>query len=101
MTGVTLVLFEIAMDEMYNEVRFVSDDQQMTHTFDQLKHPDISPRVQQIHIRPDFLPGAEEYAQLERSASREIPKTSSPAPAPKIRVLDCVALHDLRRPWNI
>ncbi|KAG6850374.1 hypothetical protein H0H93_014328 [Arthromyces matolae] len=57
--GVSRHLFEIAMDSLYNEFRFVADDKQMVRALKQLKHPSICLRVRHIYIRPDFLPGVD------------------------------------------
>lgn len=75
MMSISRILFEIALDDMYNELQIVSDDQQMVHTLDQLRHPNIGRRVRHIYIRPDFFPGAEEHARLERFTAREASKT--------------------------
>jgi hypothetical protein len=38
MIGINRMLFEIAMDDIYKEVRFISDGRHMITTFKQLKY---------------------------------------------------------------
>ena len=37
MIGVNRLLFELALNDLYEEVRFISDDKEMLKTFKQLK----------------------------------------------------------------
>ncbi|KAF8152232.1 hypothetical protein B0H34DRAFT_800709 [Crassisporium funariophilum] len=60
MIGINRILFEIALDDIYEEVRFVCDDKDTRKTFKQLRHADISNRVRHLLIRPAFLPGLDE-----------------------------------------
>ncbi|KJA23705.1 hypothetical protein HYPSUDRAFT_39538 [Hypholoma sublateritium FD-334 SS-4] len=58
--GVNRTLFELALNDMYEEVRLISDDKDMEKTFNQLKHFNISKRVRHLFIRPSFLPGLDD-----------------------------------------
>lgn len=73
MMGINRTLFELAMNEMYQEIRFIEDGQDMARILDQLKYvhycfdfiqpcdscstsyPHISQRVQHLYIRPGFF----------------------------------------------
>ncbi|TFK70986.1 hypothetical protein BDN72DRAFT_838231 [Pluteus cervinus] len=54
--GVNRTLFELAMDDIYEEVRFIADDKEIRKTFDQLRNPTIARRVRQLYIQPSFFP---------------------------------------------
>ncbi|KAG5649644.1 hypothetical protein H0H81_002718, partial [Sphagnurus paluster] len=66
MMGISRILFEMAMDDIYQELHFESDGDQMLRTFQQLQYPDLARRVQHFYIRPNFLPGAEACGRAER-----------------------------------
>ncbi|KAF8907080.1 hypothetical protein CPB84DRAFT_1844186 [Gymnopilus junonius] len=65
MIGVNRTLFELALNDMYEEVRLISDDKQMIKTLKQLHHQGISGRVRRLFIRPAFLPGITENVDFE------------------------------------
>lgn len=84
MIGVNRTLFELALNDKYEEVRFISDDRQMMKTFRQLqcdflyihfnvmksdphvrRHSGIAERVRHLFIRPAFLPGITEKVKSE------------------------------------
>ncbi|KDR72841.1 hypothetical protein GALMADRAFT_228529 [Galerina marginata CBS 339.88] len=60
MIGVNRTLFELALNDLYEEVRFISDDKVMMKSFKQLRHAGIAKRVRQLFVRPAFLPGLDE-----------------------------------------
>ncbi|KAH9475292.1 hypothetical protein JR316_0012403 [Psilocybe cubensis] len=57
MIGVNRTLFELALNDLYEEVRLISDDKETVKTFKQLHHSGVSKRVRHLFIRPAFLPG--------------------------------------------
>ncbi|KAF8966761.1 hypothetical protein BDZ97DRAFT_1806324 [Flammula alnicola] len=63
MIGVNRILFELALNDLYEEVRFISDDRDTLKTFEQLKHLGIANRVRHLFIRPAFLPGTDEETE--------------------------------------
>ncbi|KAJ2912280.1 hypothetical protein MD484_g8129, partial [Candolleomyces efflorescens] len=60
MMGLNRLLFELAMQDKYEEIRLISDDKNMLSTFEQLRHDNISCLVRRLYIRPAFLPGMDE-----------------------------------------
>ncbi|KAF9467596.1 hypothetical protein BDZ94DRAFT_968545 [Collybia nuda] len=55
MMGINRTLFELATNDMYQEIRFIDDGKEMVRIFDQLKYPHISRRVRHLYIRPGFF----------------------------------------------
>ncbi|KAG5635868.1 hypothetical protein H0H81_009826 [Sphagnurus paluster] len=70
MMGISRILFEMAMDDIYQELHFESDGDQMLRTFQQLQYPNLARRVQHFYIRPNFLPGAEVCGRAERISKK-------------------------------
>ncbi|KDR72827.1 hypothetical protein GALMADRAFT_142557 [Galerina marginata CBS 339.88] len=64
MLGLSRVLFEVVMNDLYEEIRFISDDKAMLKTFDQMKFAGIASRVRRLLIQPAFLPALEERTGL-------------------------------------
>ncbi|PPQ63652.1 hypothetical protein CVT24_004426 [Panaeolus cyanescens] len=60
MMGVNRLLFEMAFNEIYEEIRLIADDEEMLKTCKQLSHQNISQRVKMLLIRPAFLPAISE-----------------------------------------
>ncbi|KIM44131.1 hypothetical protein M413DRAFT_25597 [Hebeloma cylindrosporum] len=55
--GINRLLFELALDDIYEEVRFITDDKQTEKIFLQMERfPSIAKRVRRLLIRPTFLP---------------------------------------------
>ncbi|CAA7263762.1 unnamed protein product [Cyclocybe aegerita] len=72
MIGVNRTLFELALDDIYQEIRFINDDKEMVKSFKQLKHTNIANRVQHLFIRPAFLPGMDEDEQPRSSFRKSL-----------------------------
>ncbi|KJA16056.1 hypothetical protein HYPSUDRAFT_91565 [Hypholoma sublateritium FD-334 SS-4] len=64
MIGVNRFLFELALNDLYEEVRFTSDDKHMSRVFEQLSHPNICTRTRRLLVRPTFLPTLEENCEI-------------------------------------
>ncbi|KAJ3513934.1 hypothetical protein NLJ89_g2668 [Agrocybe chaxingu] len=102
MIGINRTLFELALDDIYREIRFINDDKEMVKSFKQLKHTNIANRVQHLFIRPAFLPGMDEDEQrgsfrkilssgltcvkscLGITSGSEAPEVAPPSPSSKI-----------------
>ncbi|RXW21430.1 hypothetical protein EST38_g4435 [Candolleomyces aberdarensis] len=65
MMGLNRLLFELAMQDKYEEIRLISDDKNMLNTFEQLRHDNISRLVRRLYLRPAFLPGIDEPENME------------------------------------
>ncbi|KAH6904897.1 hypothetical protein BKA70DRAFT_1294134 [Coprinopsis sp. MPI-PUGE-AT-0042] len=55
--GVNRILFGLALDYKYEELRLLSNDVPTLHSFEQLRHVNIASRVRRLYLRPNFLPG--------------------------------------------
>ncbi|KDR72860.1 hypothetical protein GALMADRAFT_228550 [Galerina marginata CBS 339.88] len=66
MMGVNRTLFELAMDDIYEEVRFISIDEEMLRVFQQIQSRVVANRVRRFIIQPDFLPSLEEQTPVIR-----------------------------------
>ncbi|KAF9467601.1 hypothetical protein BDZ94DRAFT_1248515 [Collybia nuda] len=67
LVGINRMLFSLAMDEIYREVRYIDNNQVMRKTFHQLKYPTIARRVQRVYIRPGFFPEMEIFTKAKLS----------------------------------
>ncbi|KAF7768315.1 hypothetical protein Agabi119p4_7558 [Agaricus bisporus var. burnettii] len=56
MIGINRMLFELGMNELYEEVRLMDCGRAGYKTFEQIGHQNIASRVQRLNIRPTFLP---------------------------------------------
>ncbi|KAF9523302.1 hypothetical protein CPB83DRAFT_693934 [Crepidotus variabilis] len=60
MLSINRLLFELALNDIYEEIRLVDDDEEMVKVLKQLRSPSIAERVKRLYIRPAFLPGMDE-----------------------------------------
>ncbi|KAF8646604.1 hypothetical protein AX16_007172 [Volvariella volvacea WC 439] len=67
--GVNRMLFELGMDEKYNEIRLISDDVETQRTLEQLNFQSIARRMKRVYIRPAFFPSANKNGKEKSSQS--------------------------------
>ncbi|KIM44164.1 hypothetical protein M413DRAFT_443202 [Hebeloma cylindrosporum] len=73
MIGVNRILFELALDEKYEEIKFMADTTEMGYMFRQLEQSaSIARRVKRLVIRPTFLP-AMDIDYVENAVSSKLP----------------------------
>ncbi|KAF9039306.1 hypothetical protein BJ165DRAFT_1497360 [Panaeolus papilionaceus] len=70
--GVNRMLFEMAFNDIYEEVRLIAADKEMVKTLKQLSHQNISQRVKFLLIRPAFLPGIDEVPTEGSTSSSKV-----------------------------
>ncbi|PPQ65057.1 hypothetical protein CVT26_015753 [Gymnopilus dilepis] len=105
--GINRTLFNLAMDDFYREIRFISDDVRTRELLKSTIEPQNAARVRKLLIRPDFLPGLDEayaHGMLDRwiwglRSSKDdatfLAAVSAIRPCSKIREVK-VVLHDHR-----
>ncbi|KAJ3537146.1 hypothetical protein NMY22_g5716 [Coprinellus aureogranulatus] len=60
MMGVNRVLFELALEYKYEEVRFTSNDEATVRLFKQLRYANVAQLVKGLYLRPTFLPAMDD-----------------------------------------
>ncbi|KAF8152220.1 hypothetical protein B0H34DRAFT_724374 [Crassisporium funariophilum] len=75
MIGVNRFLFELALDDLYQEIKLIHDDETTLKTFKQLHHTNIANRVHSCLIYPEFLPPHDDETQyLTSTHQKKVPK---------------------------
>lgn len=55
--GINRFFFDLVLDELYEELCIVADNEETLHRFSQLQNEAIATRVQRLYIAPKFLSG--------------------------------------------